>query len=67
MICPRCGEDTFVVYSSSSSKPDCEGKIKVIQHRKCTRKECQYTGGGKDKTSYDKWICEVDPQDYLSN
>lgn len=61
MKCPKCGCDNFNVYSTSS-ETDENGKITVIQHRKC--KDCGITG----KTTYDKqfWICELNPEDYFT-
>jgi len=60
MKCPKCHKDRFIVYKTDSVK-DASGKIKVIQYRKC--KDCGITG----TTSYDKWICELTPEAYISN
>jgi len=60
MKCPDCDRDGFNVYKSFSES-DKDGKTKVIQYRKCDY--CGY----REKTSYDKWVCELNPEDYLSN
>ena len=60
MRCPSCGENSFITYKTFSEKNE-SGRIQVFQYRKC--KKCGETG----KTTYDKWVCELSPQDYFRN
>jgi len=59
--CPQCNKDQFIVYSTDPPyKTDNDYDI-VRQHRKC--KNCGHTG----ITTYQKWVCEQNPEDYSPN
>ena len=59
MKCPRCDQEGFNVYSTHPEDGE-DGKISVVQYRKC--KACGCTA----KTPYDKWVCELNSEDYLN-